>query len=102
MWTFVRLRGIEQSLEQFLETERREDLPGMLKDAESEAARLTSEVDAVKAKGDNGSLETRQRYLGSRLERLQVRRKRPQRIQQAPENLPLALSQTHRLAQQIK
>src|SRR5216117_2797251 len=87
MWTYLRLLGIEESLEQFLETERREDLPGMLKDAEAEAARLTGEVDALKAKGDNGSLETRQRYLGSRLERLEVLRKRQQRIQQAQENL---------------
>src|SRR5229473_8540962 len=64
MWTYLRLLGIEQSLEQFLETERREDLPGMLKDAESEAARLTSEVDALKAKGADPNLDTKQRYLG--------------------------------------
>ena len=89
-------------MEQFLETERREDLPGMLKDAEAEAARLTGEVDALKAKGDNGSLETRQRYLGSRLERLEVLRKRQQRIQQAQENLALVVSEQDRLDQQIK
>ena len=102
MWTYLRLLGIEESLEQFLETERREDLPGMLKDAEAEAARLTGEVDALKAKGDNGSLETRQRYLGSRLERLEVLRKRQQRIQQAQENLALVVSEQDRLDQQIK
>ena len=102
MWTYLRLLGIEESLEQFLETERREDLPGMLKDAESEAARLTGEVDALKAKGNNGSLETRQRYLGSRLERLEVLRKRQQRIQQAQENLALVVSEQDRLDQQIK
>src|SRR5436190_1971335 len=102
MWTYLRLLGIEESLEQFLETERREDLPRMLKDAEAEATQLTGEVDALKAKGDNGSLETRQRYLGSRLERLEVLRKRQQRIQQAQENLALVVSEQDRLDQQIK
>src|SRR6266566_4203828 len=102
MWTYLRLLGIEESLEQFLETERREDLPGILKDAEAEAARLNSEVDALKAKGDNGALETRRRYLGSRLERLEVLRKRQQRTQQAQENLALVMSEQDRLDQQIK
>src|SRR3989441_1007990 len=102
MWTYLRLLGIEQSLEQFLETERREDLPGMLKDAEAEAARLTGEVDALKAKGDNGALETKRRYLGSRLERMEVLRKRRQRIDQAEANLALVVSEQDRLDQQIK
>ena len=58
MWTFLRLLGIEESLEQFLETERREDVPALLKEAEAEATRLNSEVEALKAKGGDGSLET--------------------------------------------
>ena len=102
MWTYLRLLGIEESLEQFLETERREDLPGILKEAEAEAARLTGEVDALKAKGDNGALETKRRYLGSRLERLEVLRKRRQRIDQAEANLALVVSEQDRLDQQIK
>jgi hypothetical protein len=102
MWTYLRLLGIEESLEQFLETERREDLPGILNDAEAEAARLSSDVDALKAKGDKAALETRQRYLGSRLERLEVLRKRRQRLQQAQENLALVVSEQDRLDQQIK
>ena len=102
MWTYLRLLGIEESLEQFLETERREDLPAVLTDAEAEAARLTSEIDALKARGDNAALETKQRYAGSRLERLEVLRKRRQRLQQAQENLALVLSEQDRLDQQIK
>src|SRR5216110_3261839 len=47
MWTYLRLLGIEESIDQFLETERREDLPTILRDAEAEAARLTGEVDAL-------------------------------------------------------
>ncbi len=102
MWTYLRLLGIEESLEQFLETERREDLPGVVKDAEAEAARLTSEIDALKGKNDNAALEIKRRYLGSRLERLEVLRKRQQRIQQAQENLALVVSEQDRLDQQIK
>ena len=102
MWTYLRLLGIEESLEQFLETERREDLPAILEAAQTEATSLTAEVDALKAKRDNSTLETRQRYLGSRLERLEVLRKRQQRIQQAQENLALVMSEQDRLDQQIK
>ncbi len=102
MWTFLRLLGIEESLEQFLETERRENLPGILKDAEAEASRLSDEVDALKAKGPSAGLEARQRYLSSRLERLDVLRKRQQRTEQAQDNLALVVSEQERLEQQIK
>jgi hypothetical protein len=102
MWTYLRLLGIEESLEKFLETERREDLPGMLKEAQAEATRLTSELEALKAKGDNAALDIKQRYVSSRLERLEVLRKRQQRIVQGQENLALVVSEQDRLDQQIK
>lgn len=102
MWTFLRLLGIEESLEKFLETERRDDLPTMLKQSEEEAARLTKELDGFKAKGDGTSFETKQRYVSSRLERLEVLRKRQQRVTQAQENLALVVSEQDRLDQQIK
>ena len=102
MWTFLRLLGIEESLERFLETERREDLPKVIAEAEAEISRLSSEADALKAKGPNPALETKQRYLNSRLERLEVLRKRQQRIEQAQSNLALVLSEQERLDQQIK
>ena len=102
MWTYLRLLGIEESLEQFLETERREDLPLLVKDAESEVARLTREVDELRRKAPGSGIESRQRYLGSRLERLEVLRKRQQRIEQAEENQALVRSEQERLDQQIK
>src|SRR5258707_745773 len=55
MWTYLRLLGIEESLESFLETERRENVPELLKDAEAEATRLNGEVDALKAKGGDST-----------------------------------------------
>jgi len=102
MWTYLRLLGIEQSLEQFLETEQREDVPALVKAAEAEAARLNAEVEALKAKGSDPTLETKQRFLGSRLERLDVLRKRQQRTTQAQANLQLVVSEQDRLDQQIK
>jgi len=102
MWTYLRLLSIEESLEKFLETESREDLPTMLKEAEAEAARLTSELEALKTKGVGTALETKQRYVSSRLERLEVLRKRQQRITQGQENLALVVSEQDRLDQQIK
>jgi hypothetical protein len=102
MWTYLRLLGIEESLEQFLETERRENVPALLKEAEAEATRLKTEVDALKAKGGDSTLETRQRYLGSRLERLEVLRKRQQRTSQAEANQALVVAEQERLDQQIK
>ena len=41
MWTYLRLLGIEESLERFLETERREDLPQVVQEAEGEANSLS-------------------------------------------------------------
>ena len=101
MWTFLRLLSIEESLERFLETERREELPRVVKEAEQEAARLSAQVDELKAKGEAG-FEAKQRLLGSRLERLEVLRKRLQRIEQAQSNLALVVSEQERLDQQIK
>ena len=102
MWTYLRLLGIEETLERFLETERGEDVPGMLAAAEEEAARLSREVDELKKQGSGGVIETKQRYLGSRRERLEVLRKRRQRCEQGQENLALVLSEQERLDQQIK
>ena len=102
MWTYLRLLGIQESLEQFLATERSEDVPAILKDAEAEAVRLTTEVEALKAKGNTAVLDTKQRYLGSRLERLEVLRKRQQRSEQAEANLALVVAEQERLDQQIK
>lgn len=102
MWTYLRLLGIEESLERFLETERREDLPRVVREAEAEATRLTQELDELKKKGGGSAFETKQRYLGSRLERLEVLKKRQQRCEQAQANLDLVKSEQDRLDQQIK
>jgi hypothetical protein len=103
MWTFLRLLSIEASLNNFLETERREDIPKLVKDGEEEAARLTAEFDALKAKGTSISvLDPKERLIGSKLERLDVLHKRQERIGQAQSNLALVVSEQDRLEQQVK
>lgn len=102
MWTYLRLLGIEESLERFLETERREELPLVVQEAEGEANLLTQEIEALKAKGGSLGLESKQRLLSSRMERLEVLRKRVQRVNTAGDNLALVLSEQERLVEQIK
>jgi hypothetical protein len=101
MWTFLRLLTIEESLERFLETERQDDVPGLVQEAETEVQRLTKEVETLKTPGTTTS-EAKQRLLGSRTERLEVLKKRCQRLEQAQENLTLVKSEQERLDQQIK
>lgn len=103
MWTFLRLLSIEDSLKEFLETERREDLPGIVKNAEAEVAQLSAEFDALKAKGTSVAvLDPKERLLDSKLERLDVLHKRQDRIVQAQSNLELVVSEEERLEQQVK
>jgi DNA repair exonuclease SbcCD ATPase subunit len=102
MWTYLRLLSIQQSLQQFCTTERQEDVPTLQKEAEAEIKRLGAEIEGLKDKGDTGSYDSKQRYLNSRLERLDVLRKRQQRIEQADSNLQLVVSEQERLEQQIK
>jgi hypothetical protein len=103
MWTFLRMLSIEESLDRFLETERRDDVPRLARDGEEELASLTADFEALKKqKADADMLEAKERLLSSRLERLQVLRKRLQRIEQAQANHSLVFSEQERLEQQIK
>ena len=99
MWMYLRLLSMQQSLETFLETERREDLSGNLALAEEETRGLEAEI---KALGGSVASESKQRLLESRRDRLEVLRKRRERVQEAESNLELVLSEQERLAEQIK
>ena len=102
MWTFLRLLGLEDSVERFLETERREDLPGLLREAESEISVLGQQIEDLKKQKNSMLLETKERLLQSRLEGLEVLRKRQERVEQAQANLALVRSEQERLDHQIK
>jgi hypothetical protein len=102
MWTYLRLLGIEESLERFLETERRDELPLVVQEAEGEIELLGKEIEGLKPKGAGSMLEAKQRLLASRLERLEVLRKRVERVNTAGNNLALVRSEQERLVEQIK
>ena len=103
MWSYLRMLSIDESLQRFLETERRDDVPGLLQEAEAEVRDLTAEFEAAKARGASvSSTDARERLLNSRLERLEVLRKRLQRIDQTRANLAVVLSEQERLEEQIK
>lgn len=103
MWTYLRLLGIEDSLKEFLECERREDVPGIVKNAEAEVAQLSAEFDDLKKKGASVAvIDPKERLLDSKLEKLDVLHKRQERIQQAQSNLDLVISEEERLEQQVK
>ena len=99
LWTYLRLLTIEQSLEVYLETERREQLPQAEEAAVREIAALEAELASAPA---SPSLETRRKLLASRRERLEALRQRITRIAQARANLDLACSEQERLVEQAK
>ncbi|MCP5522760.1 MAG: hypothetical protein H7A46_14560 [Verrucomicrobiales bacterium] len=102
MWTFLRLLSIEESLERFLETERREDVPALVQEAEEEVGRIEEEVKGLRGGKGSANLGVRERLLESRRDRLSVLRKRLARVDQARDNLGLVVSEQQRLDQQIK
>lgn len=101
MWTFLRLLTIEESLERFLVSVQNEDLPNVVNEAEAEAAQLKQEIDTLKSQGEK-DLDSKERLLASRMERLDVLHKRLERSRQARENVDLAVAEQERLEQQIK
>src|SRR5215207_1638486 len=62
MWTFLRLLGAEQALDQFLETESRENLPSLVTSAREGVERLKAEVAELR-NAKSPALDTRERLL---------------------------------------
>ena len=100
MWMYLRLLSIQQSVETFLEAERHEDLEGAVIVAEEETAALQAQIESLK--NSKGATEPKERLLSSRLDRLEVLRKRLERVQEAEANLELVISEQERLSEQIK
>ncbi|MCE9634958.1 MAG: hypothetical protein K8T90_04565 [Planctomycetes bacterium] len=102
VWTYLRLLAFEQSLETFLEVERKEEVPKLLREAGQEAIDAERSAADVVAKGGGPMLEARQRLAASCRERVEVLEKRQRRIEQAKENLAVASAELLRLVQQVK
>jgi len=101
MWTYLKLLLLEQNLANFLEQERRENLPEMIANANAEAKQLITEVEALKAQQD-ARAENREKLLASKMELLEVLQKRLKRLEDAESNCALVVAEQQRLDQQIK
>lgn len=105
LWTYLRLLTIEQSLETYLETERREHLEPNVAAAEEEIAALETALAATTTSTPaprDEMRETRQKLLASRRDRLLALRQRLARVAQARANRDLANSEQERLVEQAK
>lgn len=103
LWTFLRMLSSEQSLDVFLETERRERVPELLRALEADTQALAAEVEAARKIAPRPPAhETKERLLSSQLERLETLRQRQHRIEQAQANLNLVRSEQERLVEQVK
>lgn len=102
-WTYLRMLSVEQSLEVYLETERKEQVPALVRTLESETQALAAEVEAAqKTAPPPATLDGRKRLLTSRLERLDALQQRLRRIEQAQANHDLLRSEQERLVEQVK
>src|SRR5258705_10135754 len=89
MWSYLRMLTIQESLEKFLETERRDDVPRLLQDAETEVRSLTAEFEALKKKAANvTALDSKERLFNSRLEKVLVVWQKVEKIPQTEKELP--------------
>jgi hypothetical protein len=102
MWMYLRLLSIDQSLEVFLETERKEDLPRQVEQTQLEIKTLTAEIADLQREGRKLTLEARQRLLNSRKELLETLEKRGLRSEQTMANLAVVRSEQDRLVEQVK
>jgi hypothetical protein len=102
-WTYLRMLNIEQSLEVYLETERKEQVPALVQSLENETPALAAEVESLKKITPRPpTLDGKERLLTSRLERLASLRQRVTRIEQAQANHDLVRSEQERLVEQVK
>lgn len=103
LWTYLRMLSVEQSLEVYLETERKEQVPALAASIAAETDTLAKEIEALKASQPASPLlESKQRLLTSRLERSSTLRQRVARIEQAQANHDLVRSEQERLVEQVK
>jgi hypothetical protein len=109
MWTYLRLLSMEQSLHAFLESERQENLGESIKLCETDVNKTKAEVDTLsqQCQSDPSSVSpnlvnTKQRLLDSKSERLSVLKKRLERVSQAKINIDIVIAEQERLSEQIK
>ena len=94
MWTFLKLLTMEEAIERFLEESKGEDLDAQITEARGEVDKLAAE------KPEAGS--SREKFIASRQQVLEVLQKRKEAISGAGDNLGLVRSEEERLGHQIR
>jgi hypothetical protein len=103
LWTYLRMLSVEQNLEVFLESERKEQVPQLLASLETETRALSEEVaELKKISPAPAAVAVKERLLTSRLERLAGLKQRVAKIEQSQANLELMRSEQDRLVEQVK
>lgn len=107
IFTYLKLLSIEQSIQIFLETETKEDVKEQIAEAYEDVKRTTEEIKTLNSETspDRSTLamiESKQRILVSYTDKLEVLKKRLERVHQAKGNIELVNAEQSRLAEQVK
>lgn len=102
MWTYLRLLTTEESLQAFLEKERDENLQSQVKSTEADVDRLAANDEEGVTPPDEQVRKSRERLRESRIELLDVLRRRVRRVEQAQASLEVVLAEQERLSQQVR
>ncbi|MEI8312863.1 MAG: hypothetical protein WCH98_19110 [Verrucomicrobiota bacterium] len=94
MWTLLKLLTMEETIGRFLEESKGEDLDAQISEARGEVDKLAAE------KPEAGS--SREKFIASRQQVLEVLQKRKEAISGAGDNLGLVRSEEERLGHQIR
>jgi hypothetical protein len=102
--TYLKLLIIEQSLQLFVESEKKEDIESCLKDSQKEL--LDIEKEKLNIQKDPLSspmqLESKQKLFDSKQDKIAILNQRKNKLEQAKTNIEIVLSELDRLEQQIK
>ncbi|MFA7344872.1 MAG: hypothetical protein WC003_11250 [Terrimicrobiaceae bacterium] len=94
MWTFLKLLTMEEAIERFLDESKGEDLEAQIAESRGEVDKLATE------NPEPGS--SREKFIASRRQVLEVLQKRKEAISGAGDNLGLVRSEEERLGHQIR
>jgi chromosome segregation ATPase len=100
MWAYLRLLGMKELLTNFLETEAEGSLDDQIDDATKELKVLNAELKENKDALPS-LIDTKERVIKSKQDRLDALKQRRERVEQAKNNLEYVIAEQERLHEQI-
>jgi hypothetical protein len=103
MWAYLRLLGMQEMLENFMDSETENNLDLQISDAKKDIDELSVQLKEAKEKADNlpSLVETKERVIKSKQDRLDAIKQRKERIELAKNNLSYVIAEQERLHEQI-